>query len=60
VREREIGEHQIEGATIDGGARLGDAADVGDGVAALTELGREQAPQRRIVLDDEDVARRRG
>jgi hypothetical protein len=58
VREREIGEHEIERAAIDGGARLEHAGDLGDGIAALAELGREQAAQRLIVLDDEDVTRR--
>ena len=47
MREREIGEHEIERPPIDRRARLEHVRDVGDGIAALAELGREQAAQRR-------------
>jgi hypothetical protein len=55
VFEREIGEHDVERTAIDRGARLVGARDVGDGVAALGQLRGQPAPQRRVVLDDEDV-----
>jgi hypothetical protein len=60
VRDRQIREHEIERPAIDGLARLFHRRHGDDLVAVLRQLGAEQAPERRVVLDDEHVSERCG